>query len=306
MRRIAQWSVLLVLAVLCAAVLFTPAAAEGSGKTYTEWKDELLSLRRFTFQRHKEGIGLGDCPVYTAPSKDALRMANGRAAVDTNKDFYEGGKTEEGWLLIRYEPKSGITRVGYIPPSYLKNFKSPMSARGFGNVSAVAANTIQVTDNPVQADGNVFATLNEGESFRIVGKYTYHGNWWYIECTAEGKIARGFISRDKSSFYPGADVQDNMNQVPLTMDTLGTPSISPTGNQQIGEIVIKGTTGDERKRVHRDPGLDSKQVTVVYPTRHYPCYGTEDLNGKPWYYIFVEEDSVWGWVTSEVSTFNAQ
>ena len=102
MRRIAQWSVLLVLAVLCAAVLFTPAVAEGSGKTYTEWKDELLSLRRFTFQRHKEGIGLGDCPVYTAPSKDALRMANGRAAVDTNKDFYEGGKTEEGWLLIRY------------------------------------------------------------------------------------------------------------------------------------------------------------------------------------------------------------
>ena len=304
MRKIAKWSVLLVLAVLFAAVLAAPASAEEGVKTYTQWKDELLALKSFKFQRHRDGIGLGDCPVFTAPSGEALRLANGRAAVDTNKDMYEGGKTEEGWLLVRYEPKSGTNRVGYIPPRYLKDFKSPMSGRGFGNVSAVAANLIEVTDNPIQSDGAVFVTLSAGESFRIIAKYTYHGNWWYIECTAEGKTARGFISRDKASFYPGPDVEDNLNQEALTMENLGMPSVSPVGTQQIGEIVIKGTTSDERKRVHRDPGLDSKQVTVVYPTRHYPCYASEDLNGKPWYYVFVEEDSVWGWVTSEVSILN--
>ena len=303
MRKFSGWLVLTALVLLCASLLPAAVCAENGETAYTEWKDQLLGVRRFTFQRHKNGIGLGDCPVYTAPSKDSLRFANNRQAVDTTKDIYEAGKTEEGWLLVRYEPVSGTTRVGYIPPDSLGEFKSKMSARGFGNVSAVAADAIHVTDNPIQAGGNVFATLNAGDSFSILAKYTYHGNWWYIECTAEGKRARGFIDRDKSFFYPGNDVPDNRNQDPVSMKTLGTPSVSPINTQQAGEIVINGSKNDERKMVHRDADMNSQQLTVVYPTRHYPCYGTKaGKDGRNWYYVFVEEDTVWGWVAAEIAT----
>ena len=301
MSRTLRWIALLMVAALCVSAA---AGAETGGMSFAEWKDQLLGVRSFTFQRHRDGIGLGDCPVYTAPSKDSLRFANNRQAVDTEKDLYEAGKTEEGWLLVRYEPVSGTTRVGYIPPQNLKDFKSGMSARNFGNVSAVAAEAIDVTDNPIQKDGKVFTTLQAGDSFRVLAKYTYHGNWWYIECTAEGKTARGFIDREKSSFYPGEDVQDHMNQTPVSLETLGTPGISPMNTRQAGTILIKGSKVDERKLVHREPGMDSKQVSVVYPTNTYPCYGVKDTAGGTWYYVFVEEDTVWGWVSGAVATFS--
>ena len=41
-----------------------------------------------------------------------------------------------------------------------------------------------------------------------------------------------------------------------------------------------------------------------YPTRTYPCYGSAaGTAGSIWYYIFVEEDSAWGWVASELAVF---
>ena len=55
------------------------------------------------------------------------------------------------------------------------------------------------TDNPVN-EGETVAEPAAGDSFEILAKYTYHGNWWYIECTVDGKTARGFIDREKSSF----------------------------------------------------------------------------------------------------------
>ena len=154
------------------------------------------------------------------------------------------------------------------------------------------------TDNPVN-EGETVAELAAGDSFEILAKYTYHGNWWYIECTVDGKTARGFIDREKSSFCSGGEA----GLTPVTLETLGTPSQSPLGTEKAGEILINGSKGDERKRVHKDADPESKWVTVVYPTRRYPCYGSKDAQGASWYYIFVEEDSTWGWVRSGYCTF---
>ena len=79
------------------------AVSESGKMTFTEWKDRLLNVQSFKFQQHKSGIGFGDCPVYTAPSEKALRFANNRQACDTNAELYEAGRTEDGWLLVRYE-----------------------------------------------------------------------------------------------------------------------------------------------------------------------------------------------------------
>lgn len=307
MKRYSFKTILTVLAAMLLSISFlvgsvcAEAVSESGKMTFTEWKDRLLNVQSFKFQQHKSGIGFGDCPVYTAPSEKALRFANNRQACDTNAELYEAGRTEDGWLLVRYETGNGKIRVGYIPPKYIKGFKSGMSIKNFDDLSAVAAGAIQVTDNPIK-NGTPFATLPAGENFRILAKYTYHGNWWYIECTVDGKTARGFIDRNQSAFLPGNDVDSQPGQSPVQLQTIGAPSKSPAGSGQSGQIRIKGNAGDERKRVHQSADPNSKWVSVVYPTRTYPCYGSAaGTAGSIWYYIFVEEDSAWGWVASELA-----
>ena len=284
---------ILMLIIFCSAVMFSAACAETAADenaAFTEWKDRLLTLQSFTFQRHKDGISRGTCPVYTAPFEDALRLGNRWLECDTNHDLYEAGYTEEGWLLVRFTSSAGNVRVGYIPPRFLKGFKSSMSARKFSYIPVTAADTIPVIDNPVKA-GETITELAEGDSFAILAKYTYHGNWWYIECNVNGKTARGFIDRENSGFIPGGDGGEPVTRTPVTMETLGTPSKSPLGTEQSGEILVNGSKGDERKKVHKDADPEGKWVSVVYPTRQYPCYGTRDVKGVTWYYVFVEEDS---------------
>lgn len=305
MKKITVKKILTVLAlmILSAAILSSAVyaeTAENGEAAARAWKDRLLTLQRFTFQRHKDGIDRGTCPVYTAPYEDALRLGNNGLECDTNKDIYEAGYTEEGWLLVRFESSSGKTRVGYIPPRFLKQFKSSLSERKFSRIPAIAGDTIPVADNPVKA-GETITELAAGDSFVLLAKYTYHGNWWYIECTAGGITTRGFIDRENSAICPGGS-DAGILSAPVTLQDLGTPGISPLGTEQAGEIAVNGSAGDERKLVHADPDPEGRWVSVVYPTRHYPYYGTREAKDAVWYYVFVEEDSAWGWVRSTFCT----
>ena len=168
----------------------------------------LNSLPPFKFDNHKDGIGYGKCPVYSAPSEDSYRAANGRASVQTNSKMAEAGYDESGWLLVRYETNNDDVRVGYIPRRYIKGFRSSMAPH-FDYIPAVAESEIYVTDNPMRHN-DAFAYLEPGDSFHIVSKYDYHKKngleWWYIECTVNGQTARGFIEMD-SDFRLG-DAED--------------------------------------------------------------------------------------------------
>lgn len=306
MKHTAARRILAITALMIYCVTALASGASAQGITFAEWKDRLLNVQSFKFQHHKDGIGLDKLPVFTGPSGESLRLDNGHAAVDTNQNIYEGGYTEDGWLLVRYEGKAG-THVGYIPPKYTKakGFKSGMGQKKFDRLSAVATDTIEVTDNPLKA-GTSFWTLNAGDSFQLLAKYTYNGNWWYIEFTADGQMSRGFIDRTASYFRPGDDVEGAADMEGMNLASLGMPDKSPADTEQIGEIKINGTEKDERKRVHKDSNLDSKWISVVYPTRTYPCYGTKETKQRTFYYIFVEEDSAWGWVVSDYSTYTAK
>ena len=289
--------------VVCSLELTDEDTGEENRLSYKAWKDRVLNLQCILFKRHKNGIGLGDCPVYTAPSREALRFANNRQAVDTEKELYEAGKTEDGWLLVRYDPGNGKIRTGYIPPEKVSRFKSSFSLAGkFDPIPVIAADSIEVTDDPITGK-NIFATISEGEGFTLLAKYTYHGNWWYIECTADGKTARGFIDRHMADFRPGNDVEEDPDREPVSLENIGYPSVSPLGARRIGEITINGDKGDARKNVHQDADLDSGNVTMVYPSRTYPYYAvTNGSDGSVWYYVFVEEDTAWGWVAGNLAT----
>lgn len=295
MKRNGKMFLALALVLALTASLFSAAFAE----TYTQFKDRLLETPRILFQHKKAGLKLGDLPVYTAPTLKGLRMANRRAKIDTDRELYMAGKTSDGWLLVRYDPGNGTIRTGYIPPQYVRKVKAG-KLNYLVDIPVVAAEQIPVTDDPI-GGRNFFYTLQQGENFSILGKYTYHGSWWYVECTVDGKTARGFIDRVGSKILPGSSVEDNLNQTPFTLEDLRAPSTSPYGQEKIGDVTIVGSDRSARKLVHREADKNSTQTTVVYPTLVYPYYATRTgTNGHTWYYIYVEEDSIWGWIDGDM------
>ena len=168
--------VALVLVVMC-VLLVSSACAASSTKNLRNLAStrNLDDLPPFKFEKHKYGIGYGSCPVYTAPSEAAFRSANGRASVATDGYEVDDAGWVDGWLLVRYQIKTGW-RVGYIPPKFVKGFQSSMSAH-FGYIPCVV--------------------MEAGESFHVLSRYNYYAkegyDWWYIECYIDGQVARGFI-----------------------------------------------------------------------------------------------------------------
>ena len=257
-------------------------------------EQELNQLPAFKFWVHMDGIGYGNCPVYTAPSTQAYRCANGKASVSTNSAIDEAGYVN-GWLLVRYETNNGGHRVGYIPPDYIKGFQSKMGTNQFGYILATATDIIYVTDNP-KTTGSAYATLDPGEPFHILAKYTYIGDWWYIECTVDGQIARGFIDRSSSSF----DLGENQSDIPRPSSVSSYETMrSPLGTEYIGDIEVQwGNTG-ARKMVRKNADPDSDAVASVEPGKTFPCYSIKKgTTHKDWYYIWIEDESVWGWISS--------
>lgn len=187
---------LLVLALLMTSVTAL-AATSINGRTGAA-DDDLSKVTPFKFEHMKNGIGCGLCPVYSAPYQEAYRAADGKASVDTNSYIDVGGFNEQGWLLVRYSTNKGSTRVGWIPPKYVKDVKTSMYPH-FSYIEQTAASEIYVTDNNLDPNDNssYFAVLNPGETYYVVGRYNYYDyDFWYIEFMLDDQPARGFILVD--------------------------------------------------------------------------------------------------------------
>ena len=297
--RIPAFIILLVcLFIASSAALAGTSVGSGNSANLPEdqaLQDRLRQVPAFLFKVHKDGIGYGTCPVYSAPSVDAFRANNGKAACGTDEHIDEAGYDASGWLLVRYETNNGACRVGYIPPKYVKGFKSPMPTPQFDYIPVTADDIVYVSDNPL-LNSSYFATLEPGETFYILGKYTYIGDWWYIECTVDNQLARGFINRETSSFILGDQTINKDTYVPEAV-------LSPLGTEKIGTLTVGYGTDGAHKTIRQDADPDSKQLALVSPGEKYPCYAEKKgTNGKPWYYIWIEKESVWGWISSGVST----
>lgn len=244
----------------------------------------MYNVNQFTFFRQKNGIGYGNCAVYTAPYSNAYRCANGKASCDTNHDMYVGGFDESGWLMVRYDTSDGGCRVGYISPSDVRGFK--FDRIKFQRIQQTAAGTIKVTDNPLN-ENSAFAYLNAGETYYILAQYTFYGNWWYIECDVDGQPARGFISKNTTALDMGGGNYST---------GLGIPEYGPHGERQIGTVRIT----HEDAIVRKDADSNSVMVTKLYYNNTCAAFGMKTgSTGRPWYYIYT--DGMWGWVSSGVA-----
>ena len=279
-------------AALLALILLVSAFGALAEDTETAAKDkvtQLIEIRDFKFFHKEDGLsGNTRWPVYTAPSADSLRLADGKAWCNPAGELSVGGHTENGWLLVRYkvpEPDK-YTRVGYVPPRYISGIKTGVGGLDFVHIAVKAAEEIYITDD-LEEQSPAFGKLEAGDDFVILAKYTYYGNWWYIEATVEGKTARGFISRGTAAIEVDGKVYHGNLE-------LGIPEKSPQGTEKIGTVNV---THAEPTIVHSEPDPDKKMVARVYQGDSFPCYGKETgSTRKDWYYIWI--DGVWGWISS--------
>ena len=285
-------------AALALALIFSCVSvfAEGTSSTpaaVSETVAKLLKVPDFKFFVREDGIGKGSAPVYTAPSEDSIRLADGKASCSVETEIAVAGHVDH-WLLVRYETNNGGVRVGYIPPQYSKKLKSGRGNIDFDAISVQLAEDITITDNP-RHNSKPYGTLSAGTEIIVLGKYTYSGNWWYIETMLDGQLTRGFINRSEAALQVDGTVYHGNEE-------LGFPVTSPENTRQIGMITIKGNAENAMK-LREKASTDSKMVARVFGGESFPCYKIDTLNnGKQWYYIWV--DGVWGWFSAGASTLD--
>lgn len=270
------------MALLLAAVLLLAAAAAVAEEPAGP---DLDQVPEFLFRNYKDGIGCGSCPVYTAPSTEAGYRV-GKASVDTNSGVYVAGRDTSGWLLVRYATNSKSNRVGYIPYSYVKEFKEANSLK-FSYVTCEAPFDIAITDNPLDAASS-FAVIPQGGVFAILAKYTYHGDWWYVETRVDGLYARGFIPRT-TQLLP---TERTVAEIP---DMSAFPEATPEGEPLQGTVTVIG----DACLVRREADSSTNWVARARSYDIFPCYGSKTgANNHLWYHVCV--DGVWGWIAGSL------
>ena len=294
-KRMAALTIALVLMISCACALAESSSSAPAARSKKVAK--LLDVLDFKFFVKEDGIGKGSAPVYTAPDEKSLRLANGKASCSVEAEIAVAGYVD-GWLMVRYEigkksDKDRRVRVGYIPPKYSKKYKTGRGNIDFDSIRVTLAEQIEISDNP-RHNSTPFGTLPAKTKITILAKYTYSGNWWYVEAKLDGVLTRGFIDRTKAAITVDGETYHGNEE-------LGFPAVSPENGKQIGMVTINGK-GENAMIVRKHADTKSPMVARVYGKESFPCYGSQTLkNGKEWYYIWV--DGVWGWFSGGASKF---
>ena len=127
-------------------------------------------------------------PVYSGPGTNYYR-ANGNAECSVHVDFHVFGY-DNGWYMIRYGRNNGGTRVGYIKKTG-DIWIDTASTLSFAYRSAVTNRGVSLTDDPDGRQEEIF-WLGSGTNVTYLATY---GNWYYVECTVNGNLTRGFIPK---------------------------------------------------------------------------------------------------------------
>ena len=289
-KRLTAVALALILTVSCGCVL-AEESTSSSPAAESQTVAELLNVPDFKFFVRDKGIGKGEFPVYTAPSEDSIRLSDGKLMVNVGYELAVAG-FDSGWLMVRFEVKDKKARVGYIPQKYVRGLTTGVGQLKFVSIPVVLAEETEITDNP-RSNSTPFGTLTKGTQVTILGKYTYTGNWWYVETELAGQRTRGFINRTNADLLIDGKVYTGN-------EALGFPVAAPDGSTQIGTITVNGD-GDYAMIVRKHANADSAMVARAFGGDVFPCYGSKTgPRDRVWYYIWV--DGVWGWFSSGNST----
>ena len=153
--------------------------------------------------------------VYSAPSADSYRAANGKASVSTNGAVYTMG-VDSGWLLVIYETNSNQCRVGYVDISKIKGKVPALNMLSFAAVPCETIVSVGLTDDPAMT-GKPLIQLAAGTQVTYLTTMYNSGAWDYIETTINGQRARGFVpsgslSIDEAEEFDAVDAMEQMDE----------------------------------------------------------------------------------------------
>ncbi len=155
-------------------------------RDYVEWGFDVLLGFDFIELRADQRLD-----IYSAPTTNSYRGANGKAKLSTNGAVYIAG-IEQGWYFAMYETNNGSVRVGYFESSKLKDNIFVPNLQ-FAYEDATVNRYTFITDDPAKTNSTILY-LNEGTSVTYLNTYMNSSTWAYIETTMpEGKLVRGFV-----------------------------------------------------------------------------------------------------------------
>lgn len=154
------------------------------------------TLGGFDYVQLRTGQNL---PVYSAPSRNSWRGANGKASVGTNGAIYSAG-WENGWLLVMYETNSGSVRVGYISGDDIRGGVPMDTSLTFSYAAATLNAGTALTDDPAMRKTTI-AQLRAGTQVTYLTSFFNKSAWDYIETTVDGQTTRGFVPAGCLTIY---------------------------------------------------------------------------------------------------------
>ena len=165
------------------------AANGDSGESlWTYFSTGFDTLVGFDYVQLRTGQTL---PVYSAPSRNAWRGANGKAAVGTNGAIYSAG-WEDGWLLVMYETNSGSVRVGYVSGDDIRGGVPMDTSLTFSYAPATLDVSATLTDDPARMSTSI-VQLPAGTHVTYLTSFFNRSAWDYVETTVNGQTVRGFL-----------------------------------------------------------------------------------------------------------------
>ncbi len=128
--------------------------------------------------------------VYSGPSEDYVRAANGKAAVSTN-DAIQAFASENGWIMIQYAIDHDHHRIGWIKEN-ANRFAPSISELPPCSQSATLKAGSVITDDPLFSQSPLMSFDMELNVY-VLGQIN---DWIYIESDS-GDLVRGFVHKDQ-------------------------------------------------------------------------------------------------------------
>lgn len=194
--------VLLMLSVMLAALPLTSFAVmkvnSGADRPSVTAAED-YPLNKFG-KEHKLDVA-ESIKVYTAPSTQAVRGADGKATMGTGGTIYSAGWNNQ-WLLIRYEKTKGGYRVGWVRKSDFcdqnqENLECTRNVK-FAYWTVRAKEDSYLTDDPIE-ESEWLGTVAQGEELTFLSYYQYdagHTKYAYVQGDMDGQPIAGFIPFD--------------------------------------------------------------------------------------------------------------
>lgn len=205
-------------------------------------------------------------PVYAAPSEDAWRGANGKAAVSLTEPLMVlGQEPDSDWLLIEYDISSTERRVGYIRSD--ERWSAWNAELSLAGISVTLTRDAALTDDP-RASGRAMTTLAGGSRVSALGRVGE--DWLYIETTIDGKVARGFIPMAVAERPPITRLDDVMDRLEGVWGFSGGAEILDMGAIFTAEGGLLFCDTDDDMQIPPTrliPDHDRAATYAVYPTQ---------------------------------------